>query len=240
MTAEPMNHVPLSLSDDVFEPLYARDPNTGARLHDDDLDALADALRQARGQAEQVLALSNALKADPTKSPGTVALTLREKGLKAGERAAHTLDQARNRLAATVARLSAETAAPLPARDAGAMMLEGEIRAALARMTARDRSAAISQAFEDGEDAVIGAMLRGPALLSGLGTDQQRMLQDRYRNERHPREADRIARLTKALEGLERGAVSLVGFTDAITTTPQAIRAEEAAERTERALASFK
>lgn len=239
MIAEPANYVPLSLSDDLLQPLYARDPDTGARLPDDDLDTLADALRQARGQAEQVLALSNALKADPTKSPAAVALTLREKGLKAGEKAAYALDQARNRLVATVGRLSAETAAPLLTRDAGGMMLEGEIRTALSRMTARDRSAAISPAFEDGEDAVIGAVLRGPALLSGLATDQRQMLQDRYRAERHPREADRIARLKKALEGLDRGAIALVDFTDAITTTPQAIRAEQAAERTEQALAGF-
>lgn len=233
------DHVPLSLSEDLVAPLYARDPETGARMADDDLDALADALRHACSQAEQVLALANALRADPTKSPGAVALTLREKGLKAGEQAALSLDRARNRLSATVARLSAETAAPLLARDANGMMLEGEIRTALARMSPKDRTAAIGQAFEDGEDSVVGAVLRGPALLSGLGPDQRQMLQDRYRRERHPQEADRIIRLTKALDGLERGAVALLGFTEAIVTTPRALEAEQAAERTERALAGF-
>lgn len=238
MTELPV-HVPLALSDDLVAPLYARDPETGTRVPDDDLDALGDALRHAHGQAEQVLALSNALRADPTKSPAAVALTLREKGLKAGEQAAQSLDRARNRLAATVARLSEQTAAPLLARDAGSMMLEGEIRSALARMSPKDRTAAIGQAFEDAEDSVIGAVLRGPALLSGLGADQRQMLQDRYRRERHPREADRIIRLTKALDGLERCAVALLGFTEAIVTTPRALEAEQAAERTERALAGF-
>lgn len=232
-------HAPLSLSDDLMAPLYARDPDTGARVADDDLDTLAHALRHAHGQAEQVLALSKALRADPTKSPSAVALTLREKGLKAGEQAAQSLDQARNRLSATVARLSAETAAPLLIRDAGAMILEGEIRAALARMSPKDRAAAIGQAFDDGEDSVIGAVLRGPALLSGLGTDQRQMLQDRYRRERHPQDADRIMRLTKALDGLERGAVALLDFTKAIVTAPHALAAEQAAERTKQALAVF-
>ena len=232
-------HVPLSLSDDLVAPLYARDPETGARVADDDLDTLAGALRHAHGQAEQVLALSKALRADPTKSPSAVALTLREKGLKAGEQAAQSLDRARNCLAATLARLSEQTAAPLLARDAGAMMLEGEIRSALARMSAKDRTSAIGQAFEDGEDSVIGAVLRGPALLSGLAPDQRQMLQDRYRRERHPQEADRIIRLTKALDGLERGAAALLGFTEAIVTTPRALAAEQAAERTEQALAGF-
>ena len=233
------NQVPLALSDDLVAPLYKRDPETGARVADDDLDTLAGALRYAHGQAEQVLALSRALRADPTKSPSAVALTLREKGLKAGEQAAHSLDQARNRLSATVARLSAETAAPLLIRDAGAMMLEGEIRAALARMSPKDRTAAIGQAFDDREDSVIGAVLRGPALLSGLGTDQRQMLQDRYRRERHPQEADRIMRLTKALDGLERGAAALLDFTKAVVTAPHALAAEQAAERTEQALARF-
>jgi hypothetical protein len=232
-------HVPLSLSDDLVAPLYARDPETGARLADDDLDALAGALRHAHGQAEQVLSLSKALRADPTKSPSAVALTLREKGLKAGEQAAQSLDRARNSLAVTVARLSEQTAAPLLARDAGTMVLEGEIRAALARLSPKDRTAAIGRAFEDGEDSVIGAVLRGPALLSGLGPDQRQMLQDRYRRERHPQEADRIMRLTKALDGLERGAVALLGFTEAIVTAPRALAAERAAERTEQALAGF-
>lgn len=233
-------HAPLSLSDDLVAPLYARDPETGARVADDDLDFLACALRHAHGQADQVLALSKALRADPTKSPSAVALTLREKGLKAGEQAAQSLDRARNRLAATVACLSEQTAAPLLARDAGAMMLEGEIRAALARLSPKDRTAAIGQAFEDGEDSVIGAVLRGPALLSGLGPDQRQMFQDRYRRECHPQEADRIARLTKALDGLERGALALIDFTETITTTPRAMQAEQAAARTEQALAGFK
>jgi len=232
-------HVPLSLSDDLVAPLYARDPDTGARLPDDDLDALAAALRQARGHAEQVLALSGALKADPTKTREAAALTLREKGLRAGEKAAEVLDRARDRLAATRARLELETASPPVPRDPGAMMLEGEIRAALARMPAGDRSAAIRQVFSDREDSVIGAVLRGPALLSGLSPEERGMLQDRYRTERHPMEADRIARLTKALEGLERSAISLIGFTEAVTATPQALRAEQAVERTEQALAGF-
>lgn len=106
-------------------------------------------------------------------------------------------------------------------------------------MSPKDRAAAIGQAFDDGEDSVIGAVLRGPALLSGLGTDQRQLLQDRYRRERHPQEADRIMRLTKALDGLERGAVALLDFTKAVVTAPRALAAEQAAERTEQALAGF-
>lgn len=84
-------------------------------------------------------------------------------------------------------------------------------------------------AWEHGDDAVIGAALRGPALLWEMGREQHQMLQDRYRTERHPREAARIARLTQALDGLERAGIGLLGFTDAITTTPRAIHAEQAA-----------
>lgn len=229
--------IPLALHEDNVTAYYARDPENGARVPDEALDRLVAAMRTAHGEADRILNLSKALRGDPTRTPDAAALALRENALKAGERAARALDAAREGVVAAVARLEADTAAP--PQPTGAGVLESEIRATLRGMSEKDRSAAIAEAFADGDDLVIGAAIRGPALLTGLDKARHGMFQGRWRKERHPAETDRVERLRKAIAALDRAGENLVQFTNKAATTQQALLAENAAARTQAALAQM-
>jgi len=233
-------NVPLTLDERVIDNFRGRDPLTREVVPDAELDAAASALRGTRGHAEQIHALAETLAKDPTRTPAANALQLRQTALKLAEKAAANLDNTRARIAATIARLEADTAAPALPVDVHTTMLHGEIRQALSRMKDEDRHRALTAALEAGDDRVVGAILHGPAILSGLTDAAHAMFQHRFRSTRFPAETDRISRLGRALDAVERGGKSFVAFVDEASATPQARMAEQMSKKTAEMLAAIK
>lgn len=236
MTVEPIKG-PLTLDERQLDKWFVTDAQ-GARVADDVLESMVTAMATARGHADQLTALSRALDADSSRSPEGRALELRQSALRVGERGAKALDTARARAAAKIKQIQAETAAPPPPKDAPVALLEGEIRARLASMTHDQRAEVVATAFEDGDDLVLGALLRGPAMLTGMTHAAREMHREHWRRERFPAESDRIARLEKALWVLDMGGEDFLGFVKRLSDAPAALRAEQAAEATAQALAA--
>lgn len=232
--------VPISLDERTIDNFRARNPLTRDLVPDSELDAAANALRTTRGHAEQIHALSETLMKDPTRTPAAAALQLRQTSLKLAEKAAASLDNARAKVTAAITRLETETAAPALPVDVHNTMLQGEIRQALSRMKPDDRNAALTAALEKGDDSIIGAVLHAPAILSGLTDTTHAMFQHRFRTARFPIELDRISRLGKALDAVERGGRNFVSFVDEASATPQARMAEAMSKKTAEMLETIK
>lgn len=228
--------VPTSLHALEVERHHARDPASGALVADDEMAGLATAMGAARQQAEQVAALAAALAGDRTRTPEAAALEVRRAALLAGQRGAAALDRARQRAADALGRLDLETAAPPPPRDPIALQLEGEVRAKLDRLPEAQRRAAIEAGLASGDDVIVGAVLRGPALLSGLGALEHDHVRQRFRHARHPAKAARMERLAKAIEAADLGGRLLLSFVEAAASGPAARRAEAQAGAVDAAL----
>jgi hypothetical protein len=143
--------------------------------------------------------------------------------------AAKKLDAARERAKREIERLEAETSGPPEPKHVSGSMLEAEIRSALAAMKPADRAKALSEAVEQGDDLVLGAALRGPRLLTGLGAAERDMLRHKWRARHFPAEIERAQRLKAAVADLDRGGTLLLGFIGGLTDG-EAIKQAEAAE----------
>ena len=119
-------------------------------------------------------------------------------------------------------------------------MLEGEIRQTFGRLKDDDRHKALTAALEKGDDAIIGAILHAPAILSGQTDAAHEMFRHKFRSARFPAETDRISRLKKALDAVERGGRAFVTFVDEASATPQARLAEAQAKKANEMLDAIK
>jgi hypothetical protein len=231
---------PASLHEAEIERWQPRDPMTGELQSDADLQTLAGAMASARRDAERLAALAAALQGDPRRTPEGAAVELRRAALEIGERSAQTLDAARSRAVAALKTVEAETAAPPPPRDAVQLQIEAELRAKLAALPQAKRRALITEAIDSGDDTLPGAILRGPALLTGLTPEEHALIREQWRAARHPERAAKIARLTKALEATELGGNLLVSYVERLTTSDRAKAAQRKAAATEAALKAVK
>ncbi len=228
--------IPLSLDERTVERYIARDPNTKALVQDAEMQAMAGALRTARDHAERIANLATTLGNDPTRTKEAAALTLKQNAIAIAEKATLAIDTARARALAAIERIETETKAPPPPRDAHAVMLDTEIRQSLARMSDDDRAKAVARAFDENDDTVIGAVLRGPAMLSGMPQSIHGMTRHRWRAAKFPNEVDRVERLRKAVEAVDRGGNSLIKYVDDIANSPAVKMTEAAARHAEQAL----
>lgn len=230
---------PVSTDPRVIDQYRTRDPLSGEVLADPDLDAVAVAMRATHEHAEQLAALADALGGDRTQTAESAALHLRTTALKTAERAAGSLDAARQRLTGVIAKIESETAAPPALTDARSLMMQGEVRAALARMSDKERAKAIDDAFKGGNDLVIGAVLGAPAMLTGMGPQLHEGVRHRFRRERHGPATERVERLKKALDALDRGGSAFMAFTTEISSTPTQRMAAQQADATKKATAAL-
>src|SRR5690606_5566658 len=130
------------------------------------------------------------------------------------------------------------TSCPPPPRDAVALGLEQEIRARLAAMPESERKDAIDQAFTERNEAVIGAVLRGPAMLVGMSPARHDVVRARYQREFHGIDLARRERITKALDAVERGGTAFMGIVRAAANDPAARVAAKRKEKRDAALAA--
>jgi hypothetical protein len=188
-------------------------PVAGKIETDADIAALASAVKAARGEALAIVNLESA---------GSSVLAVADAAAKSATRVAPRLDAARSRVLASIASVKKAISAPPPPTTQAAGALEQEIRMRLSNMADKERSAVLESAFKSGDVSVLGAVLRGPSFLAGMGEAAQGMLRHRYSRQFHPAESVRIERLTKALEAAERAGNSFVNFVRAASDSPTA------------------
>jgi hypothetical protein len=193
------------------------------------LEALRAAIAEARTTAEKIAALAEAVATDRTVTPEAGQVKLRQRTLALSEKIAAKLDEARARAAREVEAITKATATPPPPKDQLAAGLEAELRQRLYVMSDKQRSQLIGTALKDGDQAVMGALLRGHHALVGMSQAEHDVRREQWRNRMFPVEADRIARLQKAIEATDRAGRSFVRMVESIVKNPVAEQAEASA-----------
>lgn len=230
--------LPLSLHEATIEKFRARDRVTKELVPDDVLEALHSAMASARADADRIAALHEALSADKTITPEAAALKVRKLALQLGDRASAKLDKARAHTAKALDGIRKATWSPPPPKDLLAAGLETEIRARMALMPEKDRSSLLANAIAADNELIVGACLRGPAMLSGMSDHELELRRALWREKNFPDQFDREQRLWRALDALDRGGASLVKFIAQAADTPTATAAEESARRSAEAVAA--
>jgi hypothetical protein len=224
MVAPPIR-APMIINEALIEKHFARDPITRELVADDVLGEMAAAMKAARVGAEQMAEVHASVSANTSMLPDARTLQIRKTVTTLGERAAARLDGARSKALAELDRLRRETSAPPVPGNQLIAALEAESRSALRSMGAKHRGRVIHSAIENGDDVVVGAILRGPPMLSGLTDAEREMRRSVWRKKRHPGVLDREERLGRAVAALERGGSGLIALVADITDSPSAKRA---------------
>jgi hypothetical protein len=222
--------LPVSLTERLLDRHHRVEPVTRERISDPEIDGMVDALAAAREAAQDAADTYERVMLNPMK---TRSANLKDAAGSVDAlfaRGAKRLDAARDKAERSIAEIEKRTAAPPePTTIAGAMR-ESEIRATLAAMSVADRTKAVATAIDAGDDEVIGSLMRGPAMLSGIGSAERLALQDRWRRVRHPDQVKRVEQLKAALSDLDRASALFSSFTLGLVDRNE-LRAAEDAER---------
>jgi hypothetical protein len=218
---------PLSIHEALIDKHRARD-----QIRDPMIDSLHAAMVAARRHAERIADLPVSVMADKVYSQATNAEKLRKSVLALSEQAEKSLDEAAAKAGAELERVKAKIAVPpAPTQDSLEAGLEAECRAHLRSVTEKDRRAVLADAIQRDDMAVIGAVLRGPAMLSGMSNVERELRRIEWQRKTYPSELDRIQRLAKAIGAVERASRLVVAFAhevadDAATSQPLQRRAQ--------------
>lgn len=203
--------IPLDLNESFVNRHAEIDPTTGAPIADPVMSGLSNAVKAAREQATSLANLEKAALADRTQTPEAHVVRIAAAASKTGGQVAALLDAARTRAKTEIANIEKRTGAPPPPKDSVALSIEAEIRGRLAAMGPKERADAIAQAKADNNETVIAAVLRGPAMLTGLGTAELNGIRHHYRERFHAADYARLQRLQRAVDAVERSGRLFVG-----------------------------
>jgi len=229
--APPELEIPeLSVSPDLnpttLEYIRARGEDGNGIERDPLLDGLGNAVKAANAVAKEIVTIADTARADDTLTRAAAALHVANAARERGTRIATKLDDAVARVKTAIEALDKETSAPPPPADPHALALEAEIRATLRSMTPKARSAAISSAIANDQLAVIGAVLRGQAMLSGMTDAEREVRRHSYRQRAHADALKRLTRYKKDLETAQRAGTSFVQLVLEATDNKLATTAE--------------
>lgn len=226
---------PVDVHEGMVDHFAARDPRTGQVVIDPTLTALSGAVKATRQNAEALAELAEALPRDPGLSPEAAMLKLKGQALKLAEAAARRLDAARTAAAEEIERIA--SAIRLPPRPTDPH-LASEIRARLAALPEDKRRDTLAAAAKDGDEAILGAILNAPAMLTGMGPAEWELRRIEWQRKRHPAETARLERLQKAVEAHDRAGRVFVSYVNDLISSPSMGLAEAAAKRAEQAQAA--
>jgi hypothetical protein len=226
--AKDRDNVPISIHEEMIARHYARDPLTKDIVGDPTISLMYDAMQANRLAAEKAKRIAAAVMANEMATIPARHREVKEKGWRAVEPGLRQLDAARAAAVREIDRLSALTAAPPRPTSPADAMLASEVRGRFASMTDKQRAAALAAAAAD--DTVVAAVLNGPAMLSGLSAEEMEMLRHRWRERRHGPDVDRLQRLGRAVEDIDRAGQLVVRFYTGLSNSEIVDRAE-ASER---------
>jgi hypothetical protein len=220
----------------MIERHLGRNRETGERIEDPAIGGLARAMKLAREKAATMAAVSDDVMADTTQTPAANAIRAHKRILDLANEVTAALDKARDHARAEVAKIEQETSAPPVPRDAASLQLEGETRTWLRTLPDDKRAAAVETALNAGDDLTVGALLRGPAGLSGISPATRELYRGQWRERRFPDQTARMRRIGKAVADVERGGKALLRFVRDLTESPTAQIAAAAQERAAKTL----
>lgn len=228
-----------SMSEQMVDRHYARDPATGEIVQDVVLSQMRDAMRGARLAAEKAQRVADAVLSNEMETLPARHRRVGQEAWRQVEPALRALDAAIARARQDIEASEARTKAPPRPADAVGAMLASEIRARMAALPTADRRKAIEAAFRDSDDTVLSAVLSAPPMLSGVeSAAEMGMLLSRWRRERHGPEVDRATRLSRAAEDLTRAGQLAVSFVAGLSNPDIVERAEASVRAVEAALRS--
>ena len=228
---------PSRMINEGFIERHYKSTEDGKRLPDPTIEAMALTVRRAKEACASVATLGKTLADDPTMMPAAKAIALRDRAGKGLDPIVKQSDAVWKSVHAEIERVRGDLdRLPAPASQIDAL-LESEMRAALARMPEKDRADALAKSLA-GDQRIIAAALRGPALLSGMGATQQANWRNRWREARDPAALERLARLEAAKKAFDKSMDGVVQFVGAASNIEGIQAALEAQELTARALAS--
>ena len=216
---------PIDIHEATVEHFQPRDTQ-GQVLPDAVIGTLAVAVKKTRENTEALVSLADALSRDKAVTPEANALRLRDSALRLAEASAKKLDEAKAHAEEEIAALEQRIGTPPPPRDQLAVSMEVEIRSRLATMSDADRDKAIEGAFANKDQAVLSAVVRGAAFLSGMSPARYSMARHRYGALFHPEEMARRDRLKNALDATERSGKSFINFVTLMATNQTVTLAE--------------
>lgn len=225
---------------DLNERMISHVAPVPAGTDDKETTELMNGIRYAREEAEKLIELRRTMQVDPTLSRDAAALRVRTVALQAAERVARRLDAARAQAAAALDTYDRVTSSPPAPRDQVALGIEAEIRASLKAMKESDRKKVMADAFAGKDERVLGAVLRGPAFLSGLTDTEHGMQRHRYQREFHREATVTADRRRKALETFDRLGETFIRLARELTDDPLALRADQSVANREAAEAALK
>lgn len=199
-----------SIDERVVEQFFEKQSGPTPPEPDPITTALASAVHDARANANALVELAEATYADRSRPRAAAALDVAKSARDRGANVARKIDAALAKAKTTIEDINKATAAPPAPRDQVSLQLESEIRARLAAMTRKERADTLSAAVAEGNMTVVGAALRGPALLLGMTDAEFEVVRSNYRKRYHAKEMERAERLSKAVEATERAGTSFV------------------------------
>jgi hypothetical protein len=202
------------------------------------IDTIAGAVKIAREQAESLVHLEGVTLADKSQPHAVGLLQLSNAAMRSAERVARALDGARAKALNEIERIDRRTSTPPPPRDSLALSLESEMRARLAAMPEKQRDEAIAQAFKEQDTALVHAVMRGHAMLVGLGKAKHDLLRYRFMQEFFPGDYARKQKLQKVLDRLTESGNLFVSIIRAATEAPGVQLAAAAKQQREEMLAA--
>ncbi|MES0194303.1 hypothetical protein [Mesorhizobium sp. C264A] len=228
------DNVPVSIHEEMITRHYARDPETREVVGDPTIGIMQDAMQAARIATEKAKRIATAVMANEMVTVPARHREVKDKGWRAVEPGLRQLDAARAAAVKEIDRLAALTSAPPRPTSAVDVMLASEVRARFASMGDKQRAAALAAAVAD--DTVVAAVLNGPAMLSGITAEAMEMLRHRWRSERHGPDVDRMQRLGRAVEDIDRAGQLVVRFYSGLSSSEVVERAEASERAVQEAL----
>ncbi|HBR26211.1 MAG TPA: hypothetical protein DD732_04110 [Rhizobiales bacterium] len=144
------------------------------------------------------------------------------------------LDRARDKIERIVGELAKKISAPAEPADAIAELREAELRAALGKLDHGARAKHIGQAIRAGDDSLVGAILRGHAVVTGIESAELEGYRVQWQRARFPAELDRVLRFKGALSALDRAARLFNKFVDGVVDQEAVCKAERFEIKTRR------
>ncbi|WP_224545593.1 hypothetical protein [Mesorhizobium sp. CA16] len=214
--------VPLDLNEAFVDRHAEIDPTTGSPVADPVMSSLSNAVKLAREGAVSLRDYETAATADRSVTPEWNILRIAEAARKTGQRVAGQMDAARSKAIAEIEAIEKRISAPPAPKDNVALSIESDITRTLASMGDKERTDAVAKAKADNNETILAAILRRPAMVSGLGEAQLESIRHHYRAHLHPADYARLQRLRKAVEATERSGHLFVSIVNSAADTPAA------------------
>ena len=184
-----MTEVPISLTEKFIERHYAVDPLTHQKMADPALDVMHRAMQGARKTAEACLVKATEIRSNKLNSEIGNELAIARASRQLCEGAFKELDRAREKVERHVGDLMKKISAPAEPSDAIGELREAELRAALGKLDDCARGKRLREAIREGDDALVGAILRGHTIVTGVEPAELEGYRAQWQRARFPAES---------------------------------------------------